>query len=70
MEDVGPHRGRAGALQQEGLRRPGGAADDRSLCVTCPKPEAAQFLEKVRGTKDGKETIKDVEESLQFEKMK
>lgn len=38
--------------------------------LTCPKPAAAQFLEKIRGMKDGKELIKDVEESLEFEKVK
>jgi hypothetical protein len=38
--------------------------------LTCPKPEAGRFLEQLRGTKDGKELVKDVEESLQFEKMK
>lgn len=38
--------------------------------LSCPKPEAAQFLDKLRGQKDGKELIQDVEESLQFEKMK
>ncbi|MBY0527734.1 MAG: hypothetical protein K2R98_30330 [Gemmataceae bacterium] len=38
--------------------------------LTCPKPEAAQFLTKLKGTKEGKELIAAVEESLQFEKTK
>jgi hypothetical protein len=37
-----------------------------ALC--CPRPEAVRFLNEVRGTKDGANLIKEVEESLQFEK--
>lgn len=38
--------------------------------LTCPRAEAGRFLEQLRGTKDGKELIKDVEDSLQAEKTK
>jgi hypothetical protein len=38
--------------------------------LTCPAAETGRFLEQLRGSQDGKELIKDVEESLQFEKMK
>jgi hypothetical protein len=38
--------------------------------LTCPKTDAARFLERLKSQKDGKEMVQEVEESLQADKVK
>lgn len=38
--------------------------------LTCPKTDTARFLERLKSTKDGKEMVQEVEESLQADKVK